>query len=276
MLAATVSLGGCAGLGAGSASRLTPSEQMMWSTYAIGTAKGMATCIIINRKDPSAPNGVVPVLITATHVLAAAPHGPYYLAIRTPNPNSNPNVSILAFKPAWLEQAAYAHHPLQDIAALELRIPAEMANFVQLPSFIDENTIGQPANDAHAGDSVAILGFPKVFPGTDGAFPILRAAKIASYSTGAHEQNEKFLVNTNVYSGDSGGPVFAGRRHDRRPILLGVVIERIGEKVGEIPLAVAVDAYAIRETLQLLTHNRSAIAIGSSAPDPEKGRGPDS
>jgi hypothetical protein len=206
------------------------------------------------------------VLITATHVLAVAPHGPYFLAIRTANPNGNPNVSILAFKPAWLAQAVYTHHPQQDIAALELRIPDEMAGLVELPSFIDENAIARPGDEPHAGDAVSMLGFPKVFPGTEGAFPILRAARIASYSPGAPSDREKFLVNANVYSGDSGGPVFAGRRRDRRPTLLGLLIERIGEKAGEVPLAVAVDAHAIRETLQLLAQHGDAIASHSTPP----------
>ena len=190
----SILLNGCAGVGSGSTARLTPSEKMMWSTYAIGTSKGMATCIIINRKDRSAPHGILPILVTATHVLAVAPHGPYFLAIRTPNPNGNPDVSILAFKPAWLTQAVYTHHPQQDIATLELRMPSELAEFAQLPSFLNEDAIGRSGDEPRAGDDASILGFPKVFPGTEGAFPILRSAKIASYSPGSPRDREKFLI----------------------------------------------------------------------------------
>jgi Trypsin len=256
-------LGGCAGLGTAAAGRLNPSEQMMWSTYAIGTSKGMATAIIINKKDRSAPNGLVPVLVTATHVLAAAPQGPYYLAIRTPNPRGNPHVSILAFQPAWLDQAIYMHHPQQDIAALELRIPPPIAEFVQLSSFIDEDAIARDGDDPHAGDPVSLLGFPKVMPGTEGAFPILRSARIASYSLSSTVAREKFLLNASVCAGDSGGPVFAGRGRDRKPILLGIVTERIGKELNEVPLAIAVDAHAVRETLQLLAQHRDRIASRS-------------
>ncbi|HAF25303.1 MAG TPA: hypothetical protein DCK93_20760 [Blastocatellia bacterium] len=105
-----------------------------------------------------------------------------------------------------------------------------------------------------------------MFPGTEGAFPVLRGGKIASYSAGPPSDREKFLVNTNVYGGDSGGPVFAGRRRGR-PKLVGIVTERIGEKGGGIPLAVAVDATVIRETLQLQTaRERWYLDSGSGVP----------
>ena len=45
--------------------------------------------------------------------------------------------------------------------------------------------------------------------------------------------------------------MFAAARGGR-PKLVGLLIERIGQKTGEVPLAVAVDATVIRETLQAL------------------------
>jgi hypothetical protein len=245
-------LNGCAGLDMGASSRLTPSEKMMWSTYAVGTPKGMATCVIINRRDPSAQHGIAPVLVTAGHVLAAAPHGPYFLAIRVPNPNGNPDVAILEFKPAWYGQTAYTRHPQHDIAAIELRIPDELAGTIDLPSFIDESEVGERTDEPHPGEQVSVLGFPRVFPGTEGGFAVLRGGRIASYSPGSPRSREKFLVNTYAYSGDSGGPVFAEGGHGGKPRLVGILTERIGKKAGEVPLAVAVNATVVRETLQLL------------------------
>jgi hypothetical protein len=255
-----VAFSGCTGFGNGSTERLTPSEKMMWSTYAIGTPKGMATCVIVNRRDPSGHHGIVPVLVTATHVLAVAPQGPYFLAIRTPKPGGNPEVSILQFEPPSLGKTAYAQLPQQDVAALELRVPEEMADTIDLSSFVDEDSIARSGNEAHAGDAVAVLGFPRVFPGTKGGFPVLRGGTIASYSPGGPSDRDKFLVHTNVYSGDSGAPVFAAGRRGRRPTLVGLMTERIGKKTSEVPLAVAADATVIRETLQLLAQRDRELA----------------
>ena len=99
-----------------------------------------------------------------------------------------------------------------------------------------------------------MLGFPKIFPGTEGAFPVFRRGTIASYSCGSQADLEKYLIHTNVYPGDSGGPVFAARSRGA-PALLGLVSERIGPKAGEVPLAVAIDSTVIRETLALLPRN---------------------
>lgn len=249
VLAANLVISCATGIGAGGG--LTGAEKMMWSTYVIATSKGMATCVVINRKDSSAPHGIVPVIITSAHVLSVAPNGPFYLAMREPRTGISPEVGILEFRAPNPNDRPFVKHPRHDIAALELQIPAEFADDVLLTSFIDEQAIGRRSDQPHVGDEISVLGFPHVYPGTEGAFGVLRAGRIASYTPGRPSGREKFLVNTNVYGGDSGGPVFAGRRWGR-PKLVGMISERIGKKPGEVPLAVAVNASVIRETLQLL------------------------
>jgi hypothetical protein len=56
-------------------------------------------------------------------------------------------------------------------------------------------------------------------------------------------------VNTNIFSGDSGGPVFTSR--NGKPSLVGIMTERIGKKEGGVPLGVAINASVIAETLRL-------------------------
>jgi hypothetical protein len=257
----SIAFNGCASVGNG---QLTASEKMMWSTYAIATAKGMATCVVVNKPDSSAPHGVVPVLITAKHVLEAAPHGPYFLAVRTVDQNGNSHVAILEFAPPGSGGAIYVGHPQHDVAALELRLPKEMMAAIDVPSFLDQNAIGQDEDQPHAGQEISVLGFPKVFPGTAGGFAVLRGGKIASYAPGDRRNTEKFLVNTSAYSGDSGAPVFAETGGGRKPHLIGLLTERIGKTSGQVPLAVAVNADVIRETLQLLDQRERRVSGNGS------------
>lgn len=44
----------------------------------------------------------------------------------------------MEFKPAWLSQSGHTKNPRQDIVALELQIPDELAKKIDLPSFFDE------------------------------------------------------------------------------------------------------------------------------------------
>ena len=233
---------------------LTTSEKMAWSTYAIATKKGLGTCVIVNRKDAGAPGGIMPVLVTCTHVLAAAPHGPYFLVLRLPMHGANPDIVMLQIDTPSGYNEPYVKHPRRDVAAMEIRLPPDIARVISIPSFVSESTLARQSAP-HVGDQIFVLGFPKIFPGTEGAFPVFRGGTIASYSSGSQADLEKYLVHTNVYSGDSGGPVFAARNRGA-PALLGLVSERIGPKAGEVPLAVAIDASVVRETLALLPRNR--------------------
>jgi hypothetical protein len=99
---------------------------------------------------------------------------------------------------------------------------------------------------------VFFLGFPDALPGTSGAFPILRSGRVASYPSDLPGAIGGFVIDADVYPGDSGAPVFTAGR-DGRPTLAGMVIRRAAlEKRGFSHLAIAVDAKAIRQTLQLL------------------------
>ena len=196
----------------------------------------------------------MPVLVTCTHVLAAAPRGPYFLVLRLPVQGASPEIVMLRIDVPSNSKPPYVKHPRRDIAAMEIRLPSEIARIISIPSFISESTLARQSRP-HVGDQIFVLGFPKVFPGTEGAFPVFRGGTVASYSCGSQTDLEKYLIHSNVYSGDSGGPVFAARSRGD-PALLGLVSERIGPKAGAVPLAVAIDSSVIRETLALLPRNR--------------------
>ena len=260
------SLAGCAALQSGSLEGgLNPSEKMMWSTYAFGTKHGLATCFIVLRKDSSAPGGTTAVVVTAAHILSTAPKGPFYLVARIAEEGGDPQVVLVELRPPQSSGPIFVKHPLYDIGAFEIQIPPQVAHLITFPSFLNENAIGSQRDRPRAGQDVLFVGFPRVLPGTAGGFPVLRAGKIASYSRGGTQP--VFLINTDVYPGDSGGPVFAARSGGK-PRLVGMVTARAGlDPSAVVPLAFALDATTIHETLQLVAERARRIDEARSLPE---------
>lgn len=259
LIASTVT--GCAALPLGATGKtLNPSEKMMWSTYAFGTKHGLATCFVVLPRDSSA-SGKKVIVVTAGHILSTAPRGPFYLASRIGD--DDPRAMVFELRPPQTKEPIFVKHPLYDIGAFEILIPPQLSDVVTFPSFLKETAIGSQGDRPRAGQDVLFTGFPKVLPGTAGGFPILRAGKIASYSGSAKQR--AFLINTDVYPGDSGGPVFLARGGGR-PRLIGMVIARGGRDPNQvIPLAIAVDATTIRETVELAARQAHRIRQPSSS-----------
>jgi hypothetical protein len=234
--------------------RMNATEKMMWATHPVGTLAGDATGFVVLCEDGQSENGATPVLITSVHVLETLGKGPLVMAFRQPGEKGEePEVSLLAYLPGSMEDRKnfYVRHPLHDVAAIRLRFPPEIANQVPMTSILSRRKLAANPARVRAGDEVLFLGYPETFPGTEGAMPILRSGRVASYTgTGAASGN-RFLINADVYPGDSGGPVFAVRHG--RVQLAGVITRKVSAtKQAFSHLAVAVDAEVVRETLQLL------------------------
>jgi hypothetical protein len=243
---------------------LNPSEKMMWSTYAFGTKHGLATCFIVVPRQSSGPGKTV-VVVTAAQILSTAPHGPFYLAARIGDVGSDPHVMLFELRPPSSKQPIFVKHPLYDIGAFEISIPPQLSDIVRFPSFLNENAIGADRDRPRAGQDVLFAGFPKVLPGTAAGFPVLRAGKVASYS-GSREQRA-FLINADVYPGDSGGPVYLARRRGA-PRLVGMVTARGGRNPNDVlPLAIAVDATTIREIVEQAAKQAHRVHQPSSSSD---------
>ncbi len=252
LLVVTLGVAGCAGPSTGiRGARLNATEKMMWSTYPLGTQKGMATGFVVGWKDARRPGVVVPVIVTAGHLLDSVGKGPLVMAVRVPVASGEPKVAVIQVTPRRSGARLYVRHPRQDVGAFEPNLPMEATSLI-LSSYLNEKSLADGAGALRVGDEVSFLGFPDVVPGTSGGFPVLRSGKVASYPETQLRAEGAFLINADVYPGDSGAPVFASR-HGGAPVLLGMVIQRVGRNERAFShFAIAVDAKAIRETLDLL------------------------
>jgi hypothetical protein len=269
LLALTLPLGwsSCAG-------RMNASEKMMWSTYPLATQMGEATGFVINRRDAQTPGGKVPVVLTSVHVLNTIGKGPLIIGFRMPDSSGESQVSLLAFTPPKQHgrELFYVRHPHHDLAAFALHIPANLAARAAIPSCLDEKMLSRDGKSLHSGVEVSFLGYPEVLPGTEGAFPVLRSGRVASYPVGTPQAHGRFLINSNVYPGDSGAPVFITGRGGS-PQLVGMIIQRVAHGPGNFShLAVAVDADVIRETLALVAASENRLVPVVRTPSPKPAR----
>lgn len=235
-------------------SGLTATEKMMWSTYPLGTQKGMATgfAVDVGKKPGTKSTETTSItLVSSLHAIATVGRKPLLIATRFVEDDGTPTVVLIQIQQPKGRKLFFVRHPKLDLAAFRVRIPVEAAELVQMPTFLSTKDISRTPQHIRPGTEVSFLGYPEVLPGTEGAFPVLRSGKVASYAPGSLGQKGKFVINADVYPGDSGAPVFAN--HGGKPRLVGMIIQRIGTEQEHFShLAVAVDAAAIRETLDLL------------------------
>ncbi len=165
-------------------------------------------------------------------------------------------------KPLWIK------HPEVDIAAI----------FPQKPLGIDLNvpsTVNIATDEIFetkqliTGDKLFVLGYPFGIEANNAGFPILRTGTIASHPLSPIKDYKTFLMNFDVFGGNSGGPVFMQNRDSYGDItgdhnyIVGIVIEnwfitkqvKDLEKIHpmdqkELGLAVVVHAQYMKELLQ--------------------------
>jgi hypothetical protein len=262
----TALLAGCAGWRPTvTGGRLNATERMMWSTYPILTQSGAATGFIIQM--PDARGRVPPVMVTSLHVVETIGRAPFIVGMRAPNVDGSPRVAPLMMQPEGGKKTRfYVRHPKHDIAAFRLDL-GPVAELLSPVSFLNESSFAPRGQKLRAGTDVSFLGFPDVMPGTAGAFPVLRSGKVASYSADASRSEPYFLIDSDVYPGDSGAPVFAAGR-GARPVLAGLILRRVADNQTDFShLAIAVEAEAIRETLRILADREAGISNVKSTAD---------
>jgi len=236
---------------------------MMSATCFFGTMNYCGTGFLIEHADPRFPGAKGLMMVTTAHILEQAGKEPLFVAVRMSKGKEFQPIALLRLETEQSGRLRYTRHPKQDVAAFMVEVPKEVAGSIAQFAPAPQAAIANP-DPVVAGREVGFLGFPEVFPGTPGGYPILRSGKIASNVTGELRREETFVVNADVYAGDSGAPVF-GLDSQGKLRLEGLVTDRVGATPEAFShFAVAADASAIRETIGLLDRQLR------SNPRPEK------
>ncbi len=178
---------------------------IMRSTFKIQGEGSLGTVFIMGEPSYGEPNKLYYVLITAAHVLEAIKSDTAILHlrkqggdkfVRLPYSVQIRNKGI----PLW------TRHPDVDVAAMRVRLPKDAdlrlisTDLLGTDKILDEFQV-------HPGDQLLVLGFPYGAEANEAGFPILRSGRIASYPLTPTKITKTFLLDFEVFIGNSGSPV---------------------------------------------------------------------
>lgn len=239
-------LAGCAGPG-----RISPAETVMSATCLLASEKAVGTGFLVALPHPTAPGEFLPIIVTSTHLLKTGGRRGITLPLRVIDAQGNLLLVMTGTAPSPGNTPWYVTHPTLDVAAFELPLPENLPVPASLP-FVEKKNL--QTTPPRAGESVFFAGYPEGVPTSEGLFPVLRAGTVASLDQNLFNL-PYFLLNGNIHPGDSGAPVFRSS-HTGPPEIFGMVTQRLGPSARPMPLGLAIDAGAIRETLDLLLQKR--------------------
>lgn len=103
-------------------------------------------------------------------------------------------------KPLWIR------HPDVDVAAMRIKLPKNADIKLISTSLLGTDEILKQFQ-VHPGDQLIVLGFPYGDEANESGFPILRSGRVASYPLTPTETTKTFLLDFEIFKGNSGGPV---------------------------------------------------------------------
>ena len=231
------------------------STVLMRSTFKIQSGSSFGTVFILGEPIPDMEGRVAYVLFTARHVLDKIEKDTAILWLRKKNNNKYEKVSYdirvrNKGTPLW------KNHPDVDLSCMRISLPkiADVSllttDLIATDEFIEKYEI-------HPGEDLLVLGYPLGAGSNEAGFPVLRSGRIASFPLLPTKDNKTFLLDFEVFPGNSGGPVFIKSRNRAYggSTHIGIISQVMGIVSGEkfIPQKV--------ETLDEITIKKHKLSL---------------
>ena len=247
------------------------SATLMRSTFKIQEGNNIGTVFILGQPMESDNTRAYYILFTATHVLESMKANFATLFIRKFENENFVKIPIRTRirnegRPLWIS------HPQVDVAAMRISLPRDTdIQLISTEMIADDKFI--KSFEVNPGDDLLVLGYPYGAEANEAGFPILRSGRIANYPLTPTKSTKTFLLDFEVFGGNSGAPVFMCSRNRAYggsthigvvSQLMGIVIQEkhIVEHVKtmeeetlkkhKLSLAVVVHASFLRELLPML------------------------
>lgn len=238
--------------------------QIMEATFRIaGPAAdsgntSVGTAFLVGRQRSGAAGVRGSVLVTAAHVLKdiTGDEAVLWLRRRKADGGFEPLEHRIPIRSKGLP--LWTAHRTADIAVLSLDLPRE-AYAPPLSGDLLATDQTFERFGIHPGDELLCLGYPFGLAANEIGFPILRSGKIASYPLVPAATYPAFLLDFEVYEGNSGGPVYftgtarpGGRPQQTVNFIAGIVTQYAVVAGQRLQLASVAPAQFIRETIASL------------------------
>ena len=254
--------------------KLDVNTVLMHSTFKIQGENGvLGTAFIMGRPDSKNPAVLRFVLITADHVFSNM-KGEYVILFLRKKVEGKFVKFPFKIKIRQKDKKLWKKHSDADVAIMYVPLPTDIdIKIVSTDLFATNETMIK--YEIYPGRELSTLGYPLGLESNKAGFPILRSGKIASFPLIPTEETKIFLLDFEIFSGNSGGPVYYHNPDWKRrgatiigqtevQLIMGIVstqiihTERIKsfmevkEQQHQLGLAQIVHASFIKEALELL------------------------
>ena len=223
--------------------------------------------------DPTPDGKPRTVLVTANHVFKKMPGPIATIGFRFENADGSWRYDPEPLRIRDGAKELWTRHPDRDVAVISITAPPEFAKAaIPLDWLASDDTFNK--YELGPGDELLALGFPEGLSANTAGFPILRSGKVASFPLGPSDAFPTFLLDFNVFPGNSGGPVYMADSARRRPgadgtepaqFVAGVLTQEVELNSQNLSIGIVTQARFVREALQLLDDPKAVMSHAQTA-----------
>jgi hypothetical protein len=236
--------------------------KMVLASYRIQHAKTTGTCFLLQRPDPDDETRQQLLLVTAAHAFTGMTGERTTLILRKQDEAGTWQAVPTEIAIREGDIPLWHQHPKEDVAVLAVKLPEGVtANPLSLDVLATKEEWN--ANTPEPGAFIRCVGFPhaSIFKPSAVGFPNTRLGCIAEFPLVPIENHPKFLVDFNIFEGDSGGAIYC-EEFESGPKIIGLVhgqhfiderfkmIYSEGKIRKRLGLAIVVNSHVILETIE--------------------------
>lgn len=182
-------------------------QRIVEATYKITDGQTAATCFLLERpRDGKTPQIL---LVTAAHALENFKGDDVRLILRRSKTESDVEPVPWPFRIRQEKQSFWIKHPNVDVAVLPISPPDDLRpKTLPIELLATDETWKQ--QQFEPGDLVRLVGYPHAmqFEPNPQGYPTTRLAALAGFPLRPSDTARLFLIDANVFEGDSGGPIY--------------------------------------------------------------------